>query len=78
MDDTVLCTSACCAAISFDVDVDDTAAANLCNLYGKHRLVLTNEHVTLVDESDSPVLSWLYRCARDCHRFAGTHTGSSF
>jgi len=48
-------------AVSFDVEVDDTAAANLCNLYGRHRLVLTNEHVTLVDESDSPVLSWQYR-----------------
>lgn len=47
-------------AVSYDVEVDDTAAANMCNLFGQYRLVLTNEHVTLVDESDSPVLSWDY------------------
>lgn len=47
--------------MSFDVEVDDTAAANLCNLFGPYRLVLTNEHVTLLDTSDCPVLSWQYR-----------------
>ena len=54
-----------CTAVSFDVEVDDTAAANLCNLFGNYRLVLTNEHVTLVDQSDTPVLSWQYRCVVD-------------
>ena len=50
-----------CAALSYEVEVDDTAAANLCNLFGRYRLVLTNEHITLVDSSDTPVLSWQYR-----------------
>jgi len=48
-------------AVSFDVEVDDTAAANLCSLYGKYQLLLTNEHVTLFDSSNNPVLSWQYR-----------------
>jgi len=47
--------------VSFDVEVDDTAAANLCNLFGQYRLVLTNEHVTLLDTANNAVLSWLYR-----------------
>jgi len=50
-----------CLAVSFDVEVDDTAAANQCNLYGQYRLLLTNEHVTLVDDSDSTVLGWKYK-----------------
>jgi len=54
------------AARSFDVEVDDTAAANLRNLYGQYRLVLTNEHVTLFDDTDIPVLSWQYRSSSTC------------
>jgi len=58
-------------AVSFDVEVDDTAAANLCSLFGQYRLVLTNEHATLVDASDRPVLNWQYRSTN----LLPTHTG---
>lgn len=46
--------------VTFDVEVDDTAAANLCNLYGQYRLVLSANHVTLVKPDGASVLSWEY------------------
>ena len=48
------------AASVFDVEIDDTAASNLCNLCGKYKLVLSAQHVTLVNSSGEPVLTWEY------------------
>ena len=47
-------------AVTFDVEIDDTAAANLCDLYGHYKLVLSSHHVTLVKQSGEPVLNWEY------------------
>ena len=46
----------------FVVEIEDTAAATRCEVYGTYKLKLTNQHVCLIDpKTDKTVLSWLFR-----------------
>lgn len=50
------------AAASYDVEVDDTAAAIHCELHGMYRLLLSQQHITLTDpDTSNPVITWMYR-----------------
>lgn len=50
------------AAASYDVEVDDTAAAIHCELHGLYRLLLSQHHITLTDpDTSNPVITWMYR-----------------
>ena len=50
------------AAASYDVEVDDTAAAIHCELQGMYRLLLSQQHITLTDpDTSNPVITWMYR-----------------
>lgn len=52
-------------AASYDVEVDDTAAAIHCELHGMYRLLLSQQHITLTDpDTSNPVITWMYRHIR--------------
>lgn len=53
------------AASSFDVEVDDTAAAIHCELQGSYKLFLSHRHITLIDpHTSNPVITWPYKNIR--------------
>jgi len=50
-----------CVVTKYEVEVNDTAAATRCELYGRYRLQLSDKHVSLLHPmSGLVVVSWLY------------------